>query len=145
MKRTLEKRSTTNSKKRSYVVGGSTSSAGRGLEHEANVDIEPNVDAAEVETTLKTKSQYITPVNHLVTGMPSTPSTCRFHHEGSTSKVLRLEEKLEQQREDGVRREIALRKEFEDQREDDRREWQAKLQEFQDIVLGKSSHPLPPN
>ncbi|GKD36712.1 hypothetical protein Tco_1256919, partial [Tanacetum coccineum] len=41
--------------------------------------------------------------------------------------VLRLEEKLEQQREDGVRREVALRKEFEDQREDDRCEWQAKL------------------
>ncbi|GJZ99452.1 hypothetical protein Tco_0672003 [Tanacetum coccineum] len=44
------------------------------------------------------------------------------HHEGSTFEVLRLEEKLEQQREDGFRREIALRKEFEDQREDDCRE-----------------------
>ncbi|GJR37144.1 hypothetical protein Tco_1212828 [Tanacetum coccineum] len=33
--------------------------------------------------------------------------------------VLRLEEKLEQQRKDGVRHEIALRKKFEDQREDD--------------------------
>ncbi|GJY80040.1 hypothetical protein Tco_0492791, partial [Tanacetum coccineum] len=50
-------------------------------------------------------------------------------------------EKLEQQREDGVRCEIALRKEFEDQREDDRREWQAKLKEFQDIMLGKSLTP----
>ncbi|PWA39755.1 hypothetical protein CTI12_AA569070 [Artemisia annua] len=81
----------------------------------------------------------------LITGMPSTPSSCRSHHEGSTSEVLRLEEKLEQQREKGVRRESALRKEFEDQREDDRREWQAKLKEFQDIVLGKSPRPLPPN
>ncbi|PWA45185.1 hypothetical protein CTI12_AA519530 [Artemisia annua] len=81
----------------------------------------------------------------LMTGIPSTPSNCRSHHESLTSEVQRLEEKLEKQREDGVRREIALRKEFEDQREDDRREWQAKLKEFQDIVLGKSPHPLPPN
>ncbi|PWA80874.1 transposase, Ptta/En/Spm [Artemisia annua] len=81
----------------------------------------------------------------LMTGMPSTPSNCRSDHESSTSEVHRLEEKLEKQREDGVRREIALRKEFEDQREDDRREWQAKLKEFQDILLGKSPHLLPPN
>ena len=60
-------------------------------------------------------------------------------------QVLRLEEKLEQKREDGVRRESPIRKEFEDQREDDRREWQAKLKEFQDIVHGKSSCSLPPN
>ncbi|GKE42570.1 hypothetical protein Tco_1469854 [Tanacetum coccineum] len=67
--------------------------------------------------------------------MPSIPSTCRSHHEGSTTEVVWLEEKLEQQREDRVRREVALRKEFEDQREDNRCEWQAKLKEFQYTVL----------
>nr|GFA99581.1 hypothetical protein [Tanacetum cinerariifolium] len=64
---------------------------------------------------------------------------------GEKVKGRTFEEKLEKQREDGVRHEIALRKEFEDQREDDRREWQAKIKEFQDIVLGKSPHSLPPN
>ncbi|GKA90214.1 hypothetical protein Tco_0812084 [Tanacetum coccineum] len=56
-------------------------------------------------------------------------------------QVLRLEEKLEQQREDGVRREITLRKEFEGQRENGRREWQSKLNEFQDIMLGNHDTP----
>ncbi|GKB08606.1 hypothetical protein Tco_0836918 [Tanacetum coccineum] len=59
----------------------------------------------------------------------------------TAAQVLRLEEKLEQQREDGVRREIALRKEFEDQRENGRREWQSKLNEFQDIMLGNHDTP----
>ncbi|GKD44532.1 heat shock 70 kDa protein 15-like protein [Tanacetum coccineum] len=37
------------------------------------------------------------------------------------------------------------RKEFEDQQEEDRRERQEKLKEFKDLMLGRSTHPLPPN
>nr|GEW07209.1 hypothetical protein [Tanacetum cinerariifolium] len=56
----------------------------------------------------------------------------------SLIKVLRLEDKLEKQREDGVHYEIALRKEFEDQRKNGHREWKSKLNDFQDIMRGKS-------
>ncbi|GJV48291.1 hypothetical protein Tco_1438503 [Tanacetum coccineum] len=36
-------------------------------------------------------------------------------------------------------------KKFEDQQEDDRHERQEKLKEFKDLMLGRSTHPLPPN
>ncbi|GKD57621.1 hypothetical protein Tco_1291008 [Tanacetum coccineum] len=83
--------------------------------------------------TFGTSSLSLDP-HYVVTGIPSTRSSCNPHPHcrGSTSmsKVTRLEEKMELQKQEHVTREDALKKEFEDrevainkQREEDRLEW----------------------
>ncbi|GJZ29963.1 hypothetical protein Tco_0575010 [Tanacetum coccineum] len=83
--------------------------------------------------TFGTSSLSLDP-HYVVTGIPSTRSSCNPHPHcrGSTSmsKVTQLEERMELQKQEHVTREDALKKEFEDhevainkQREEDHLEW----------------------
>ncbi|GJU31821.1 hypothetical protein Tco_1175410 [Tanacetum coccineum] len=80
----------------------------------------------------------------LVTGMPSTPSICisDTNSSKSTIEVLWLEEKLDQQEEEHVRRETALKKEFEGQQKEDRLNGKRSLRNSKILCLEDHHIPL---